>query len=242
MLSREELERYARQLVLFGEEGQLRLKNAKVFIAGAGGLGCPVALYLAVAGVGSIRIVDNDKVELSNLNRQILHFESDIGKEKALSVREKLSALNSNIKVEAFCYSIDGENIDELVGDADLLVDAVDNYQTRYLLNAVAIRKDIPLVHGAIRAYDGQVMTMIPGRTACLNCIFPDVPGECPPPVLGMTAGIVGVVQANEVIKYLTGKGELLTNRLLIWNGLTSEMDIVKIGKRHDCEVCSLKG
>lgn len=238
MLSEHELERYARQIMLFGEEGQLKLKQARVFIAGAGGLGCPVALYLAAAGVGHLRIVDKDVAERSNLNRQVLHWEGDIGKEKVVSVEEKLFAVNPHISIETFCKVIDGSNVSELVGDADLIVDAMDNYPTRYLLNRTAHEKGIPLIHGAIRGFDGQATTVIPGKSACLSCIFPCEPPSEVFPVVGVTPGIIGMIQANEVIKYLTGAGDLLTDRLLVWNGMSSEMETLRFGKRCDCEIC----
>ena len=238
MLGKEELERYSRQIMLFGEDGQKRLKDARVFIAGAGGLGCPIALYLAVAGVGHLRIADRDSVELSNLNRQVLHWESDIGREKVLSVEDKLQSANPHINVETFHLTIDDSNIRELIGDADIIVDAMDNYPVRYLLNQVAHEKSIPLIHGAIRGFDGQAMTIIPGECACFNCVFPSPPPTEVFPVVGVTPGIIAMIQANEVIKYLVGAGELLTNRLLIWNGLYSEMETLKVSRRKDCKVC----
>ncbi|WP_094228101.1 HesA/MoeB/ThiF family protein [Methanolobus psychrotolerans] len=238
MLSKEELERYSRQIMLFGEEGQERLKDARVFIAGAGGLGCPIALYLAAAGVGHLRIADRDCVELTNLNRQILHWEADIGREKVLSVEAKIRAVNPHIGIETFHVTIDESNVMELIGDADLIVDAMDNYPVRYLLNQVAHEKNIPLIHGAIRGFDGQAMTIIPGKSACFNCVFPSPPPSEVFPVVGVTPGIIAMIQANEVIKYLLGIGELLMNRLLIWNGLCSEMEYMKVSARHDCKVC----
>ncbi|WP_342304557.1 HesA/MoeB/ThiF family protein [Methanolobus sp. ZRKC5] len=238
MLSKEELERYNRQIMLLGEDGQKALKNAKVFIAGAGGLGCPVALYLAVAGVGQLRIADRDCVELSNLNRQVLHWEADIGRAKVSSVGDKLQAVNPHIDIETFHLTIDESNVRKLVGDADLIVDAMDNYSIRYLLNQVAYEKSIPLIHGAISGFDGQAMTIIPGESACFNCVFPSAPPTEVFPVVGVTPGIIAMIQVNEVIKYLVGTGRLLTNRLLIWNGLYSEMETLKVSRRHDCKVC----
>lgn len=239
MLSEQELERYSRQIMLFGEEGQKSLKDARVFIAGAGGLGCPIALYLAVAGVGHLRLVDKDVVDRSNLNRQVLHWEPDIGKEKVLSVEEKLCSINPHIDVEVFTRTIDESNISEFTADADVIVDAMDNYATRYLLNQQAHGRGIPLIHGAVRGFDGQATTIIPGKTACLNCLFPSAPPNEVFPIVGVTAGIIAMVQANEVVKYLVGTGELLTGRLLIWNGLSAEMEYLNFNKRCDCEVCS---
>jgi adenylyltransferase/sulfurtransferase len=238
MLSENELERYARQIMLFGESGQEKLKQARVVVAGAGGLGCPVALYLAVAGVGSIKLIDMDTVDYSNLNRQVLHWEQDIGKEKVFSAEEKLRAINSDIIIESVFTTIDESNVFDLVGDADLIVDAMDNYQVRYLLNIVAHQKNIPLFHGAISGFNGQLTTIIPGETACMNCIFPSPPPNEVFPVVGVTAGIVGMMQANEVIKYLLGIGRLLTNRLLIWDGLFTEAEYLNVSKKADCIIC----
>ena len=205
MLTERERARYARQLLLFGEEGQERLKRSKVFIAGAGGLGCPIALYLAVAGVGEIRLVDRDTVEQTNLNRQVLHWERDIGTPKAGSAEAKLREANPDIRVEALVATIDEANVRDLVGDADLIVDAMDNFPTRYLLNREALRSGVPLIHGAIRGFSGQATTIVPGRTACLECIFPEAPPAEVFPVVGTTPGIIGLIQANEAIKYITG-------------------------------------
>ncbi|WP_321430598.1 HesA/MoeB/ThiF family protein [uncultured Methanolobus sp.] len=238
MLSDNELERYSRQIMLFGEDGQKRLNDATVFVAGAGGLGCPVALYLAVAGIGHLRIADKDIVEKTNLNRQILHWERDVGKEKVTSVEEKIRQINPHIEIQTFHLTIDESNIMELVDDADIIVDAMDNYPIRYLLNKVAHEKGIPLVHGAIRGFDGQAMTIIPGESACFNCVFPSEPPSEPFPVVGVTPGIIAMIQANEVIKYLLGEGKLLTDRLLIWDGLSSEMEYLRVAKRQDCKIC----
>ncbi|HSA38396.1 MAG TPA: HesA/MoeB/ThiF family protein, partial [Methanoregula sp.] len=163
MLSERERERYKRQMMLFGDDGQERLKNAHIFVAGAGGLGSPVSLYLAVAGVGTITIVDMDVVDQSNLNRQILHNDRDIGKKKTVSAAEKLTAINPDITIHAIDIRIDEGNAARLIGNADGIVDAMDNYPIRYLLNDSAIKKEIPLFHGAIRGFYGQATTIIPG-------------------------------------------------------------------------------
>ncbi|WP_340820629.1 HesA/MoeB/ThiF family protein [Methanolobus sp. WCC4] len=238
MFSDDELERYSRQIMLFGEDGQKRLKDATVFIAGAGGLGCPVALYLAAAGVGNLRIADRDTVERTNLNRQVLHWETDIGREKVLSVEEKLRDINPHINIDTFHITIDDSNVMELVGDADIIVDAMDNYPVRYLLNKVAYEKGLPLIHGAIRGFDGQAMTIVPGKSACFNCVFPSPPPVEVFPVVGVTPGIIAMVQVNEAIKCLLRKGDLLTDRLMIWNGLCSEMEYMRVSKRCDCKIC----
>ena len=238
MLLERERERYARQMLLFGEEGQERLKKAKVFIAGAGGLGCPIALYLAVAGIGEILLADRDTVDRTNLNRQVLHWERDIGELKARSAEAKLREVNPDIRVNAFATTINEANVRDLVGDADLIVDALDNFPTRYLLNREALRSGIPLLHGGIRGFDGQVTTIIPGRTACLECIFPEAPPAEVFPVIGTTAGIIGVIQANEAVKYITGTGDLLLNRLLLWDGLATTFETYAVERRPECPAC----
>ncbi|HDS63330.1 MAG TPA: HesA/MoeB/ThiF family protein, partial [Methanofollis liminatans] len=202
MLSESERERYHRQTMIFGEEGQERLKKATAFIAGAGGLGCPIALYLAAAGVGRIRLVDSDTVDLSNLNRQVLYQKADIGRPKVAAAAEKLAALNPEISVEAVRTVIDAATVAGLTAGADVIVDAMDNFETRYLLNGAALERGIPLVHGAISGFFGQATTIIPGRTPCLACIFPNPPPDETVPALGTTAGVIGLVQANETIKY----------------------------------------
>lgn len=238
MLSERERERYKRQILLFGEEGQEQLKKAHVFIAGAGGLGSPVSLYLAVAGIGKITIVDMDVVDQSNLNRQILHADRDIGKKKTVSAEEKLTAINPDITIHAIDTRIDETNADRLVGTADGIVDAMDNYPTRYLLNDVAVRKNIPLFHGAIRGFYGQATTIIPGRTPCLKCIFPKAPPKEVFPVIGATPGVIGTVQATEVIKYLLKSGELLTGRIFVWDGLAGRAEEISAERVSCCPAC----
>jgi molybdopterin/thiamine biosynthesis adenylyltransferase len=238
MLSERERERYKRQVLLFGDEGQERLKKAHIFIAGAGGLGSPVSLYLAVAGIGTITIVDMDTVDQSNLNRQILHTDRDIGKKKTVSAQEKLTAINPDIIIHAIDARIEEGNAVQLVGNADGIVDAMDNYPTRYLLNGIAIQQKIPLFHGAIRGFYGQATTIIPGKTPCLKCIFPKAPPREIFPVVGATPGVIGSVQATEVIKFLLGSGDLLTNRLFVWDGLAGRADEIQAERMPCCPAC----
>jgi molybdopterin-synthase adenylyltransferase len=238
MLTPRELERYDRQIKPLGEAGQEKLKRAKVFIAGAGGLGSPIAIYLTAAGIGSITLVDNDTVELSNLNRQILHREKDLGRYKVESAEEKLSQINSDIKIKAQNATLTEDNISNLVNDVDLIIDAMDNYPVRYLLNRMALSKKIPFIHGAINGFHGQATTVLPGRSACLRCIFRKAPPPSKFPVIGVTPGIIGLIQANEVIKYLTGIGELLDGKLLLWDGLTSRTEILEVQRDPKCPEC----
>ncbi len=234
-------EKYIRQIMLFGDEGQEKLRKATVFVAGAGGLGSPVSTYLAVAGIGKIILADFDSVELSNLNRQFLHHEKDVGREKIKSAEEKLLSLNPEIKVETIREKITDENAGSIVPPCDIILDALDNFDTRHVLNRLAVERSIPLIHGAVSGYRGQVTTIIPGKTPCLCCIFPTSFKKEVFPVLGTTPGVIGTIQANEAIKYLTGQGKLLENRLLLWDGLSCSFSELKINKTDNCPVCGAK-
>ncbi len=240
MLTTEERQRYDRQIMIkgLGEDGQEKLKQAKVIIAGSGGLGCAASTYLAAAGVGTIRIVDLDRVELSNLNRQILHWDNDIGRNKVDSAAEKLSQLNQSVKIEAVEETISEANISRLVAGFDLIVDAMDNLPTRYLLNKAAIENHIPFVHGAVYGFEGRSMTIIPGKTACLRCIYRGLIPEHKFPVIGVTPAVIGCIQATEVIKYIAGIGKLLTNRLLVYDGLNVKFTELVVKRNPNCEHC----
>ncbi|UCB49146.1 MAG: HesA/MoeB/ThiF family protein [Deltaproteobacteria bacterium] len=240
MLTPSERERYDRQIMIeeIGEEGQEKLKRSKVLVAGAGGLGSPICIYLAAAGVGKIRVVDHDRVDLSNLNRQVLHWSKDIGRKKIDSIKEKVQHLNPLLDVEARWENISEENISELVSGLDLIVDAMDNLPTRYLLNKAAIDNNIPFFHGAVRGLEGRAMTVIPGKTACLRCMYRGPIPEEKFPVVGVTPAVIGSVQATEVIKYIVGMGDLLTDRLLVYNGLKLKFREFKIKKNPHCEHC----
>jgi len=245
MLTTDELERYDRQIMIrgFGEEGQEKLKRAKVFVAGGGGLGSPSSIYLAAAGVGMIRIVDHGSVELSNLNRQVLHWDKDIGRRKVISATEKLKELNPEVEIEAIEETITEANVSQLMAGFDLVVDAMDNLPTRYLLNKAALEKDIPFFHGAVYGFEGRAMTIIPGKTACLECVYH---GATTPggkfPVIGVAPAIIGCIQATEVIKYIVGVGELLTDKLLIYDGLNLKFTELKVKKDPNCEHCGHLG
>jgi len=230
--------RYERQVRLFGSDGQRRLKRATALVVGAGGLGSSVSVYLAVAGIGRLIIVDGDVVEESNLNRQILHWIKDIGRPKAVSAAETIRGLNPEVEVEAVADFADEENLTCLVAGADLVVDALDNFPSRYLLNRAALERGLPLFHGAISGFDGQATTIIPKKTPCLRCVFPRSPQKETSPAIGATCGIIGSIQTSEVIKYLTGKGELLSGRLLIWDGLRSRCDEIEIERNPRCIDC----
>jgi len=241
MLTENELKRYERQIRIFGADGQERLKNAKVFVAGAGGLGSAISIYLAAAGIGRIRIVDHEKIELSNLNRHILHCDEDVGREKAASAEEKLKKINPDVSLEAISETIEENNVLELVDDFDLIVDAMDNFHTRYLLNRTAIVKNIPFFHGAINGLYGQATTIIPGKTACLRCIFPEPPPSMTFPVVGATCGVIGCIQVTEIVKHIVKMGSSLENRLLLWDGLNAKIDEIEIERNPSCEDCGWK-
>jgi molybdopterin/thiamine biosynthesis adenylyltransferase len=240
MLSHAERERYDRQMFIpdFGEAGQEKLKKAKVFIAGNGGLGCPLAIYLAAAGVGTLRIVDNGSVELSNLNRQILHWTEDMGRRKVDSTMGKLPRLNPNVKIETVYDTITESNIAELVGDSSLIVDAMDNLPIRFLLNKTALAKKIPYMYGAVYGFEGRASTIIPGRTVCLGCFCQSYLPQTKFPVLGVTPAVIACIQATEAIKYIVGLGDLLLNRLLIYDGLRMQFVEMELKADPECAYC----
>ncbi|NJE61906.1 ThiF family adenylyltransferase [Thermococcus sp. 21S7] len=231
MLSDRELERYDRQIMIFGKEGQEKLKASKVAVVGVGGLGSPVAYYLAAAGIGTILLVDEQTPELSNLNRQILHWEDDIGKNpKPISAKWKLEHFNRDVKIETFVGRLTAENIGEVLDGVDVIVDCLDNFETRFLLDDYAQKARIPLVHGAVEGTFGQVTTVVPGFTKSLREIFPNVREKGGKfPILGATAGVIGTIQAMEVVKLLTGIGEPLLNRLLIVDLAFNTFDVVAL-------------
>jgi len=235
-----ERQRYARQMIIpsWGEEVQKRLKASSVFLAGAGGLGSPASFNLAVAGIGVLKICDFDSPELSNLNRQFLHDESRIGMNKAESAKRTLSRLNPNVQIDAILEKIDEANVDRLVGDSDLILDCMDNYPTRFILNGAAVRKGIPLVHGSIWGFEARVTFLHPPATACLACLFKEAPPREVFPVLGATPGITGTIQAMEAIKYLAGVGTLLKGRLLCCDYLEMRFFEVKVRKDTRCPAC----
>jgi molybdopterin/thiamine biosynthesis adenylyltransferase len=238
MAKPDETARYARQIPVFGRDGQKRLKDARVFIAGAGGLGTVISTYLALAGVGYIRIADCDHVEVTDLNRQILHWEEDIGKSKADSIREKLVRMNPHIDIDTMEEQINPDSAERMTDGCELLVDALDNFAARYLLNRIALKRHIPFFHGAINSFYGQTTTIQPFSTPCLRCIFPNTPEQQPPPVIGTTCCFIGAVQANEVLKYICNTGELLRGKLLLWDGMRGEVELLTVEKNPTCPDC----
>jgi len=233
-------EQYDRQILLFGEEAQQCHSESKVFIAGAGGLGSPVSIYLAIAGIGTIIIADCDTVSLSNLNRQFLHTDANIGRKKVDSARSTLEQLNTEIEIITYSESISEENIGDMTADCTLTIDCLDNFKTRFILNQTALEKKIPLIHGAVTGRDGQTTTILPRKTPCLACLFPNPPPrELSFPIVGTTAGVIGSMQANEAIRILTGNGATMADKLLIWDGRSSSLDEMAIERNESCPVCS---
>jgi len=241
MLSAEELARYDRQIMIpeIGRAGQEKLKKARVLIAGAGGLGSPVAIYLAVAGVGTIRLADHDRVDLSNLNRQVLHWDEDVGKKKVDSASAKLRAMNPHVNVETVDETITAETVEDIASGCDGIVDAMDNLPTRYVLNKAAVKLNIPFFHGAVRGLEGRAMTVIPGASACLRCLYRGPVSQEKFPVLGVAPALIGCIQAAEVIKYIVKAGELLVNRLLVYDGLNVRFTEFRVKRNPECEHCA---
>jgi adenylyltransferase/sulfurtransferase len=243
ILSVEELERYDRQLMLdeIGPSGQAQLKMAKVLIVGAGGLGSTIALQLAAAGVGNLVIIDHDRVSLSNLNRQILHAMPDLDKFKVDSAKETLGQLNPHVHIETVTDSINEQNAAQLAAGCDLIIDALDNLPTRMILNLLAIDLKIPFVHGAVNGFDGRALTILPGKSACLQCMQrgPSKPAEAKFPVLGAAPALIGAVQATEAIKCLLGIGEPLAGRLIQYDGLAMAWKEYHVKMNPNCSHCS---
>lgn len=240
-LTLKEMERYDRQIRItgLGKNGQLKLKRARVMVAGAGGLGCPASLYLVAAGVGYLAVLDKETVELSNLNRQVLHWGDDLGKLKSVSVLEKLRKLNPGVEVEAVPKEITPTNAREFVSGFTVVVDAMDNWRTRFVLNEACVRENVPFVHAGVHSLFGQISTILPGKGPCLQCILPKIPPEEEKfPVLGSTAGTLGLLEALETIKIITGIGEPLVGRMLHFDGETMSFQEIKVDRRTDCPIC----
>ena len=242
----EQIQRYSRHILLqdVGVEGQEKILNASVLIVGAGGLGAPVALYLAAAGIGRIGIVDADVVDLSNLQRQIIHFTKDVGVAKVQSTKEKILAINPHVQVDTYHELLYSGNALRIIQDYDFIVDGTDNFPVKFLINDACVMAGKPFSHGGILRFSGQTFTHLPG-TACYRCFFKEPPPAGAVPtcsqagVLGAIAGMLGTIQAAEVLKYFTGVGQLLTNRLLTFDARQMLFRTISVRKRPSCEVCS---
>jgi molybdopterin/thiamine biosynthesis adenylyltransferase len=241
----DQINRYSRHILLqdVGVDGQDKINKGKVLIVGAGGLGSPIALYLAAAGVGTIGLIDGDVVDLSNLQRQIIHFTADVGKPKVLSAKEKINQLNPDVKVVTYYELLTSENAFDIIADYDFIVDGTDNFPVKFLINDACVLAGKPFSHGGILRFEGQTMTHMPD-SACYRCLFHSPPPAGAVPscsqagVLGAIAGMLGTIQAAEVLKFLTGVGELLTNKLLTFNAKTMQFGIIKAKRSEHCPVC----
>jgi molybdopterin/thiamine biosynthesis adenylyltransferase len=244
--SNEQLERYSRHIILqeVGVNGQKKLMDAKVLIIGAGGLGSPAALYLAAAGVGTIGIADADNVDLSNLQRQVIHTTADVGKAKALSAKETMQAINPDVAVNIYNIFVAADNIMELIADYDFIIDGTDNFPAKFLVNDACVLSKKAFSHAGIIRFKGQLMTYVPGQGPCYRCVF----REPPPPeavptcrqagVIGAIGGIIGSLQAMEAVKFIIGKGELLTGFLLTYDALKMDFHKIKLPRVKNCAVC----
>ncbi len=246
-LTEEQIERYSRQIVLkeVGGIGQRRLLSSTITIIGAGGLGSPVAYYLAAAGIGNLKIVDFDKVDLSNLHRQILHFTNDVDKNKTQSAYEKLHQLNPDINIKIYNEAVLPGNIKKILQGSDFVIDGSDNIPTKMLINDACISLNVPFTIAGVIRFNGQIITVIPTeKTACYRCIFGDITEHEPSMscsqagIVGLIAGIVGCIQANEAIKYLLNVGDLIINRMLFLDLLKYRFSFVKIVRNENCLAC----
>jgi len=246
MLSEEQIARYSRHIILkeVGGKGQKKLFDGRVMIIGAGGLGSPIALYLAAAGVGTIGIADADVVDLSNLQRQVIHQTKDVGIAKVLSAKEKMQAINPELKVNTYQEWISAANIADIISEYDFVIDGTDNFAAKFLINDACVLAGKPYSHGGILQFDGQTITIEPGKSPCYRCLFPAPPPKDAIPtcstagVIGVLPGVIGTIQATEAIKYLLGKGELLTGRLLTYNALRMRFREVPVKKSAKCPIC----
>ncbi|WP_026841835.1 HesA/MoeB/ThiF family protein [Citrifermentans bremense] len=245
-LSEEQITRYSRHILLkeVGGKGQKKLLEGRVLIIGAGGLGSPIALYLAAAGVGTIGIADADEVDLSNLQRQVIHTTPDVGKAKVLSAKETMLAINPELTVNTYETWVSAENIAGMIADYDFIIDGTDNFAAKFLINDACVLAGKPYSHGGILQFDGQTMTIKPGESPCYRCIFPEPPPKDVIPtcsragVIGVLPGVLGTLQATEAIKYLLGAGDLLTGRLLTYNALRMRFREIPVKKSAKCPIC----
>ncbi len=245
-LSQNQQQRYRRHLILeqVGEAGQKKISSAKVLVIGAGGLGSPVLLYLAAAGVGTLGVADSDVVDLSNLQRQVIHATPDVDRGKVASACEKINRLNPDVTVRRFEGQVNAANILEMIAPYDMVVDATDNFPSKFLINDACVIAGKPFSHAGVLQMVGQTMTVLPGQSACYRCVFSeppaaeDVPSCSQVGLLGTLPGVLGTLQATEVLKYILGQGELLTNRLLIFDALDMEFRTVQVATDENCRVC----
>lgn len=243
--SEEELGRYSRHLLLkeVGREGQEKIHDGRALLIGCGGLGSPIAMYLAAAGIGTLGLIDGDEVDASNLQRQIIHHTADVGIAKVESAKQKVNSINPHVNAVAIRDFLTADNAADIIADYDFVIDGTDRYATKYLINDACVKAGKPFSHGGVLRFQGNAFTYVPG-SACYRCIFGEQPSQDDIPVsaqvgiMGTVAGLIGIVQATETLKFFTGAGELLTNHLLTFDALTWEFHKVKVGKAPHCPVC----
>lgn len=244
-LTEQQIERYSRNIIVkdIGVSGQIKLLKSKIIVIGVGGLGSSISLYLAAAGIGTLGIVDNDNVDITNLQRQIIHWTKDLNRQKVISAKEKIESLNPDVKVIPYKERIDKNNIFDIIKDYDFIIDATDNFNAKFLINDACVLLEKPYSHAGVLAFEGQTLTYIPNST-CYRCIFNTLPPkDCIQTssqvgIIGAVAGTIGAIQAIEAIKYITGAGELLINRLFIFNAKSMHTRILKLNKNKNCPVC----
>jgi len=245
-LTEQQIQRYSRHIILeeIGGEGQEKLLASKVLVIGLGGLGSPASLYLAAAGIGTIGIMDADNVDLTNLQRQIIHHTDDVGRKKVVSAKNKILAINPDITVKTYQQRAMAANVREIIREYDFVIDGTDNFPAKFLINDACYFEKVPFSHAGILRFEGQLMTVLPGRSACYRCVF-----AAPPPagavsscsqagVLGVLAGVIGSLQATEAVKCLLGIGDLLTDTLLTYSALTMDFRKISLKRNPNCPIC----
>jgi molybdopterin-synthase adenylyltransferase len=242
----DQITRYSRHILLpeMGGKGQKKLSHAKIFIVGAGGLGCPVAYYLAAAGIGTIGLIDSDVVDLSNLQRQILHHTPDVGRPKVVSAKEKIQAINPDVLVNTYEERFTARNARDLISHYDVIIDGVDNFPAKFLINDACYLEKKPLVHGGILRFEGRAFTIIPDQSACYRCVFRNPPPTGVVPtcqeagIIGVVAGIIGTIQATEAIKLILKIGTPLTDRILDFDARSTAFREIRVKRNPTCALC----
>jgi len=239
ILSRDEVERYDRQIMIFGTKGQIKLKEARVAVFGVGGLGSVSSTYLAALGVGELILVDHGRVELSNLNRQILYKTSDIGKFKAEIAAKRLKELNPNVNIKYFTEEVSEGNVYRFVEEADLIIDGLDNWKTRFLVNKACVELNKPFIHAGVHGMYGQLLVVIPGKSPCLQCVVPVVQvRERKIPILPTTPAVLAALQVTEAVKMITGYGRPAIGKLILYDGYSMSFHEIHVTRRENCPVC----
>ena len=239
MRKMQSIERYRRQIPIIREEGQKKIKETKILIAGVGGLGSITSILLAETGIGELILIDHGTVKMSNLNRQLLYTPNDIGKEKSRIAEKRLKEINPETKITAINQTIKEDNIAEHIKKADIVIDGMDNYEARYILNKVCVQENKPFIHGAVHGTVGQIMTIVPHKGPCLQCLIPKKPPTIKEiPILTTTPTVIGSLQTTEAIKLITKMGDPLIGRLLVYDGLEMKFHEIRVAKKIECKIC----